>query len=97
MDFPCAKSAKSANDVTADLGSFSQDFPHTCYPKNVVYYGQVSYLYLLYLMRYELLSSRNFVLVTDRQNPMHLSPPCIGTGGLKNRAGITGIWVPVPD
>ena len=34
----------------------------------------------------DFLSSLNFGLVTDIQNTMHMSPPCIRTGGLKKTA-----------
>ncbi len=41
--------------------------------------SQVSDLLLNYFPRYELFFSRS----SDRQNVMHMSPSCIGTGGLK--------------
>ena len=37
-----------------------------------------------YLLRYDFLSSLKLGQVTDRQKVMHMSPPCIRTGGLKN-------------
>ena len=44
---------------------------------------------LKWFLRYESLSS-NFGLVTetDRRKAMHMSPPCVSTGGLKNNCDI---------
>ncbi len=42
---------------------------------------QISWPYVQWFMRYEFRSSHR---QTYRQNTMHMSPPCIRTGGLKN-------------
>ncbi len=44
----------------------------------------MNYISLYDFLSGDFLSSLNFGQVTSRQNTMHMSPPCIRTGGLKN-------------
>ncbi len=47
----------------------------------------ITAMFLIYILRYELLSSLNFGQVIDKRTDglMHMSPPCISTGVLKRR------------